>query len=205
MKQNSTKIIGLTGGIATGKSTVSNILKEYDYKVIDADKIARDVVENGKPAYKDIVNYFGVEILSEDNAIDRKKLGNKIFKDNVLREKLNNIIHPHVFKTIKELIIEYSKNEKLIFVDVPLLIEEIEKFKKYEIDIHEIWLVYVDEKTQLDRLATRDYINEDEGFRRIKAQMPIEYKRRYATKIIDNRGDLKALRKQMEKIIDELI
>ena len=205
MIQSDIRIIGLTGGIATGKSTVANIIKEYGYKVIDADKIARDVVKKDKPAYKKIVQNFGQEILSEDKSLNRKKLGGIIFRDELLRKKLNNIVHPYVFKAIKGLIIEYSQSEKYIFVDVPLLIEEIDKFKEYGIYFDEIWLVYTDKATQLDRLIKRDSINKEEGLKRIKAQMPIDLKREYATKIIDNRGSFEALKKQMEKVFYEII
>lgn len=205
MIQSDFKLIGLTGGIATGKSTVANIIKGYGYKVIDADKIARDIVKKDKPAYKKIVEDFGEKVLNKDKTLNRKKLGDIIFRDKSLREKLNNIVHPCVFKTIKGLIIEYSQNEKYIFVDIPLLIEEIDKFKECGICFDEIWLVYTDEVTQLDRLIKRDSINKEEGLERIRAQMPINLKREYATKIIDNRGNLKTLKKQMEKAIYEII
>ena len=205
MIQSDFRLIGLTGGIATGKSTVTNIIKGYGYKVIDADKIARDIVKKDKPAYKKIVEDFGEEILNKDKTLNRKKLGDIIFRDKSLREKLNNIVHPYVFKTIKGLIIEYSQNEKYIFVDIPLLIEEIDKFKECGICFDEIWLVYTDEVTQLDRLIKRDSINKEEGLERIRAQMPINLKREYATKIIDNRGNFKTLKKQMEKAIYEII
>ena len=205
MRQSDVKVIGLTGGIATGKSTVANIIKEYGYRVIDADKIARDVVERGQPAYKEIVNNLGEGILHEDKSINRRKLGDIIFQDKTLRERLNNIVHPYIFKTIKELIIEYSKSEKYIFVDIPLLIEEMDKFEEYGVCFNEIWLVYTDEATQLNRLVKRDSINREEGIERIKAQMSIDLKRKYATKIIDNCGDFQTLKKQMEKVFYEII
>ena len=205
MKQSNIKIVGLTGGIATGKSTVAKIIREYGYKVIDADEIARKVVEEGRPAYEEIVRGFGEDILNEDKSLNRKKLADIIFKDKKLREKLNSIAHPYIFKTIKELIEEYSKIEKYIFVDIPLLIEEMDKSNEYEIYFDEIWLVYANEKTQLDRLIKRDSISKKEGIERIRAQMPIDLKREYATKIIDNRGSFEALKKQMEKVFYEII
>lgn len=205
MKQINCKIIGLTGGIATGKSTVTKIIKENGYKVIDADKIAKDIVEKDKPAYNEVVEKFGEKILEKDKSINRKKLGNIIFKDRLLREELNNILHPYIFKEIKDMIIKHSQNNEYIFVDIPLLIEEIDKFKEYEICFDEIWLVYIDEKTQLSRLMKRDLIGEERGIEKIRSQMSIDLKKRYATKIIDNRGDLKTLKKQMNKIMDEII
>lgn len=205
MKQINCKIIGLTGGIATGKSTVTKIIKENGYKVIDADKIAKDIVEKDKPAYNEVVEKFGEKILEKDKSINRKKLGNIIFKDRLLREELNNMLHPYIFKEIKDMIIKHSQNNEYIFVDIPLLIEEIDKFKEYEICFDEIWLVYIDEKTQLSRLMKRDLIGEERGIEKIRSQMSIDLKKRYATKIIDNRGDLKTLKKQMNKIMDEII
>lgn len=205
MKQINCKIIGLTGGIATGKSTVTKIIRENGYKVIDADKIAKDIVEKDKPAYNEVVEKFGEKILEKDKSINRKKLGNIIFKDRLLREELNNILHPYIFKEIKDMIIKHSQNNEYIFVDIPLLIEEIDKFKEYEICFDEIWLVYIDEKTQLSRLMKRDLIGEERGIEKIRSQMSIDLKKRYATKIIDNRGDLKTLKKQINKIMDEII
>ena len=132
-------------------------------------------------------------------------MGGLIFKDRLLREELNNIVHPYVFNGIKDILIKYSKDNKYIFIDIPLLIEEIDKFKDYGICFDEIWLVYIDEKTQLSRLMKRDNIDEEIGLKKIKSQMPIELKTKYATKIIDNRGDLKTLKKQVNKIISEII
>src|SRR5699024_5078503 len=112
------KIIGITGGIATGKSTVTNFLIDKGYKVIDADKIAREVVEKGEIAYDEIVNYFGNNILKKDGSIDRKKLGEIIFNDQNKRTKLNSIVHPQVIKKIKENINLCSKNNNILFVDI---------------------------------------------------------------------------------------
>lgn len=203
MNQNRIKIIGITGGIATGKSTVSGIIVNMGYKVIDADKIAKDVVKIGKPGYQKIIDVFGKGILDENCNINRKKLGRLIFEDSILREKLNNIVHSFVLESIKDLINKY-RNESIIFVDVPLLIEEMDKLNEYEITFDEIWLVYVDESTQLDRLIKRDLISKDEAIKKIRAQIPIELKREYATRIIDNRKDLETLEEQVKNIVDKL-
>ncbi|HSH36260.1 dephospho-CoA kinase [Schnuerera sp.] len=203
MNQNRIKIIGVTGGIATGKSTVSGIIDNMGYKVIDADKIAKDVVKIGKPGYQKIIDVFGKDILDENCNINRKKLGRLIFEDSILREKLNNIVHSFVLESIKDLINKY-RNESIIFVDVPLLIEEMDKLNEYEITFDEIWLVYVDESTQLDRLIKRDLISKDEAIKKIRAQIPIELKREYATRIIDNRKDLETLEEQVKNIVDKL-
>ncbi len=205
MKQNNPKIIGITGGIATGKSTVTDILIKKGYIVIDADKIARQVVDIGLPAYEEVVSYFGKSILKEDGTIDRQKLGNQIFCDESSRKKLNDIVHPYVLSAIKKNIDKYIGEEKILFLDIPLLIEEIDKFQEHKIYFDEIWLIYVDEKTQLNRLLKRDGINEKEGIYKIKAQMPIDMKKDYATRIIDNRGDKKALEKQIDDILFKII
>ncbi len=205
MKPNNYKIIGITGGIATGKSTLTNIIKKRGYIVIDADKIARDVVKKGQGAYKEIIEFFGEDILDENRDIDRKKIGNIIFKDESLRKKLNEIVHPYIFKILKDEILRYGKVEKLIFLDIPLLIEESDSFNKHKIYFDEIWLVYIDEKTQLDRLMKRDSINEREALYRINSQMSIELKKEYANQIFDNRGDINSLEIQLDKILKEII
>lgn len=204
MKQNSTRIIGITGGIATGKSTVSNIVKKLGYKVIDADIIAREVVQKGKPAYEEIVKYFGNTIIDEFGNINRKKLGNIVFVDEKKREKLNCITHPHIMEAIKQSIYD-NINEKIIFLDIPLLIETMDKLKDYDIHLDEIWLVYVDEESQIQRLMARDNISRNEALNRIQAQMPMELKKKYATIVIDNRGSIEELQEQVKDLIDRTI
>lgn len=205
MKPNNYKTIGITGGIATGKSTVTNIIKKTGYIVIDADKIARDVVEKNKPAYMELVDFFGEDILAKDRNIDRKKLGSIIFGDESLRKKLNEIVHPYVFQSIREEISKYGEMEKLIFLDIPLLIEELDNFKKHKIYFDEIWLVYIDKKTQLNRLMKRDSIDENKALDKINSQISIEMKKEYVNRILDNRGNIKDLEEQIDKILKEII
>ncbi|NLJ78164.1 MAG: dephospho-CoA kinase [Tissierellia bacterium] len=203
--RSSTRLIGITGGIATGKSTVSNIIREFGYMVIDADDIAREVMEKGMPAYRQVVNSFGEEILMPDGSIDRKRLGDIIFNDPKYRKRLNNIVHPHIFMRMKELIEEYSNEGNIVFLDIPLLIETMEGIQDSGIPLDEIWLVYTDESTQLQRLMKRDCIDRSEAIGRLRSQMPIESKRKYATRIIDNRGDLDILNRQMNKLMNDII
>lgn len=197
-------VIGITGGIATGKSTVASLLKAMDYIVIDADKIARDIVRIGEPAYELVVRKFGSSFLNEDKTIDRKALGKEIFSNEISRLELNSIMHPYIFKTIKEEIMYLSKKNRRIFVDIPLLFEEIDKYKEYQIDFNEIWLVYADESTQLKRLIKRDSLSEIEGLKRISSQMSIEKKKRLATRIIDNLDDLSALKDNLNKALKSI-
>lgn len=204
MNQNNRKIIGLTGGIASGKSTVSNILKSMGFNVIDADVISREVVEIGKPAYFEIVEHFGRDIIDEDGNINRKKLGSIIFNDDNEREKLNLIVHPYIFAAIKDYI-EKDSESKLIFVDIPLLIEVLDDLQFHGIHFDEIWLVYADEEIQLKRLMERDSIGKEEAIKRIEAQMPMCLKKKYATRIIDNSGEKNELEGKVKKLVEEVI
>jgi len=204
MNQNNRKIIGLTGGIASGKSTVSNILKFMGFNVIDADVISREVVEIGKPAYFEIIEHFGRDIIDEDGNINRKKLGSIIFNDDNEREKLNLIVHPYIFAAIKDYI-EKDSESKIIFVDIPLLIEVLDDLQFHGIHFDEIWLVYADEEIQLKRLMERDSIGKEEAIKRIEAQMPMCLKKKYATRIIDNSGEKNELEGKVKKLVEEVI
>ncbi|MBC8588857.1 dephospho-CoA kinase [Paratissierella segnis] len=203
MIQNDCTLIGLTGGIGTGKSTVSDMLKEKGYKVIDADKISREVVETEKPAYKKIVEVFGTIILFEDGSIDRKKLGKLIFANEDFRNRLNDIVHPYVWESIKNEITRDCINNHIIFLDIALLIEEIDKLGKYDIELNEIWLVYASYEVQLSRLMKRDGISKEYAIDKINSQMELEDKKRYADRIIDNSGDLDSLKKNIDSLLEE--
>ncbi|WP_353096665.1 dephospho-CoA kinase [Tissierella praeacuta] len=205
MIQNSRILIGLTGGISTGKSTVSNIIIEKGYPLIDADKIARKVVEIDKPAYIKIMKEFGENILLEDKSIDRKALGNIVFNNKERLERLNNIVHPYIFEYIKLQIDRLSLNNPIIFLDIPLLFEQYDLWKRFNIKFDEIWLVYLDSDTQMERLMKRDGISKEEALSRMKSQMDINYKRTRSSKIIDNSGDVEYLKIQIDKLLSELI
>ena len=205
MKQNNTILIGLTGGIATGKTTVSNIIIEKGYPLIDADKIAREIVQINRPAYKEIVEVFGEKILNEDKTLDRKALGNIIFSEKEAREKLNNITHPYIFETIKSEIERLSREYNIIFLDIPLLFEQFDLIESYNIEFTEIWLVYVEKAIQINRLMKRDGISHDEALRKVESQMPIEVKKTRSSKTIINSGDIELLNKQVDELLLELI
>lgn len=204
MTQYNCKSIGLTGGIATGKSTVSNIIKEKNYIVIEADQISREVLEIGKPAYKDVVETFGLKILLEDETINRKKLGRLIFSSKSLRDALNSIVHPYILLEIKRQFNLYCKDNRVVFLDIPLLVEMYDKIKAFDIKLDEIWLVYADKKSQLERLMKRDELFESDAVDRINAQLDTESKKEYATRIIYNTGDMHLLRENIDKYLSQL-
>ncbi len=204
MTQNRTKIIGLTGGIGTGKSTVSKIIRDRGFPIIDADLIAREVVEIGETAYSMIIDAFGKQILNMDGSIDRKKLGSIVFNDIDSRLKLNDIVHPQVYKKIKERLLYYSRKNDIIFLDIPLLIEESESFRKSGIIFDEIWVVYADIETQIRRIIERDNTDYESATIRIESQLSIHEKLKYANVIINNTGDMEELVLNVEKALETL-
>lgn len=177
-----TIIIGLTGGIATGKSTVSSMIADFKIPVIDADQIAREVVEIGKKSYHELIRVFGPQILQSNQMIDRKKLGEIIFTDQTKREQLNNIIHPAIRKEMQRKKDYYvNLSVKSVVLDIPLLFEsELEEF------VDKIIVVYVDESIQLKRLMKRDHLSKKDALKRIDSQMPTSEKIKLADVVIDN-------------------
>lgn len=196
MKQNS-KIIGLTGGIATGKSTVTRYLIEKKYPVVDCDKVAREAVEIGKPAYDDIVDYFGKEILFEDGTINRKSLGSIVFSDKSKLDRLNSLTHPRIRDLVLEKIEEFkSKGYEVIFVDAPLL------FETNLNDIcDEVWLVSIPMDLQIERMTSRDNVTVEYAKNVINSQMSLEEKSKKSDKIIDNSKDLASLYKSIDELL----
>lgn len=196
------RVIGLTGSIASGKSTASNILKELGAVIIDADKISRKVVEKGKPALERITEYFGEEILCENGELNRKKLGNIVFNNKTSLKKLNEIIHPYIIKEIINEINCHKKthNNSVIILDAALLIEMNLTYL-----VEEVWLISIPEEIQLNRLMKRDNISVEDAKQRIKSQMSLEDKEKYAHRVIDNSKDVIYLKKQLEKNLKEVI
>lgn len=194
-------IAGLTGGIASGKSTVSGFLCDAGARIIDADKIARAVVQQGTPAYDEIYSFFGRTILRPDGSIDRERLGEIIFSDPEKQLRLNAIVHPRVFEQSARMVehIAAEAPDAVVIMDIPLLLEA-----GMEKDLAEVIVVYVPEPVQLKRLMKRDGIDEMAAMARIRAQMPIEEKRTRATIVIDNRGDMKTTQRSALAVFERL-
>ena len=190
-------ILGLTGGIATGKSTVTAMLRERGIPVIDADQIAREVVEPGKPAYEAIVRHFGRDILLEDGQIDRKKLGEVVFSDEAERQKLNAIVHPEVRRVMRqEAVVAEANGAPIVFMDIPLLYES-----KLQYLVEKIVVVYAPSDMQLARMMERDELDEEQAKKRLRAQFPIDQKKLEADFLIDNSQSREETQRQVEELL----
>lgn len=189
-----TYILGLTGGIATGKSTVSRYFSDKGYAVVDADVVARRVVEPGTEELANIVAHFGTEIIQKDGTLNREKLGAMIFSDAEKRETLNNLLSAQIRRTIMadtETLV--NANQPLIVLDIPLLYEA-----GYETHCDAVMVVYTTEAVQLERLMARNNLTEEEALNRIASQEPIETKKDRADIVIDNNGPLNHTYEQVE-------
>jgi dephospho-CoA kinase len=194
-------VAGLTGGIATGKSTVASIFEAAGARLIDADRIARDAVRKGAPAYHDAVAHFGEAVLQDDGEIDRKRLAAVIFNDPAEQRALERIVHPQVKQEIARSLdlIRRETPDALVIVDVPLLFES-----GMDRGLAAAIVVYVPEQIQLERLMARDALTQPEALARIRAQMPIEKKKSLATLVIDNSGSLERTRDQTLEVYRRL-
>lgn len=188
-------IIGLTGGIASGKSTVGEMLVGRGAKLVDADAVAREIVRPGEPALEAIASRFGQAVLQDDGSLNRRALGDIVFADKDKLAELESITHPAIRGRMQETIRRYSEQQptQLIIADIPLLYETNQEHL-YE----GVLVVYVPEKLQMKRLMERNPMPEDEAKRRISLQMDIEEKRRRASWVIDNSGSLEETRNQVE-------
>lgn len=195
-------VVGLTGGIATGKSTVSRMLADLGARIVDADLIARQVVEPGLPAWQGIVDAFGKEILLADGTIDRVALGDRVFADPDAKKRIDAIVHPFVFEAMADAIrrIEASDPSAIVILDVPLLIES-----GMHLHLPEVLLVYAPESVQMERLMRRDSFGAEQAMARIRSQMPIDEKRRHATIVIDNSHTIGETTRQVEAAFSYLV
>ncbi|PSR20437.1 MAG: dephospho-CoA kinase [Sulfobacillus acidophilus] len=190
------RLIGLTGGIGSGKSSVSHILAKAGAYIIDADDITHQLQYRGEAVWKAIVDAFGWPVLLGDGQLDRKRLGHIVFNDVHERARLNAIVHPAVQREIRRLIATAcSQGVALTVLDVPLLIEG----GLYQI-VDEVWVVYADPDQQIARICARDNVSEGTARRRLAAQMPLADKLSYAQRVIDNRGSLHALEKVVRSL-----
>lgn len=194
--------MGLTGSIATGKSTVSEMFRRKGAEIIDADHIAREVVEPGTEGLARIVREFGHGMLDEEGKLNRERLGARIFQNPAEREKLNRLLHPLIVdcmraKTEK---IKKEKDPDLLIWDVPLLIEG--NLTQW---VEAVILVYTPKEIQLERLMKRNALSKEEAEKRILAQMDIEEKKKYADYMIDNRGTLSETERQVDQLWKQLI
>ncbi|XP_032674055.1 dephospho-CoA kinase [Odontomachus brunneus] len=194
-------LVGLTGGIATGKSTVAAVFREHGIPVIDADIIAREVVEPGKPAWYKIQNEFGSEVFLETRYLDRAKLGELIFNDVEKRRKLNAITHPDIYKKIYWQVFQYLiQGHPFIVLDLPLLFET-----GHMLDfLHKIIVVTCEEDLQLQRLMERSGFTEAKAKIRVAAQMSLEKKAEMANFVIENSSSVSDTREQTIKVINVL-
>ena len=196
------KKIGLTGGIASGKSTISKILKRLGAKIIDADVEAKAALKPNAKPWEMLINEFGKEIIKDDNTIDRRKLGNIVFGDEIKLKKLNSIVHPFVIEQIKNKIkrIEEKGNYKAVVLDAPLLIET-----NLHHLVDEVWVVNVDRKTQISRLMDRDKFTLEQAENRINAQLSQMERLNHATAVIDNTGTRRNTREQVNLLWQERV
>ncbi|WP_270571678.1 dephospho-CoA kinase [Bacillus glycinifermentans] len=193
-----TLVIGLTGGIASGKSTVAHMFQKRGITVVDADVIAKEAVEKGMPAYRKIAETFGAGVLLDNGGIDRKKLGELVFQNEDKRMQLNAIVHPEVRKTmIKERDKAIQAKERFVVLDIPLLYES-----GLEHLTDKVLVVWVPKELQLERLMERNSLSEKEALNRIHAQLSLDEKKKKADALIDNSGSLKDTETQLHQLLD---
>lgn len=202
MMQNKPYIIGITGGIASGKSTVTKYLKGLGYEIIDFDHISREVLEN-RFVIREISMTFGDYILDEDK-VNRRRLAKLIFNDKYARQRLNEIMHPRIYMKASREIKKLHK-EKIIFLDIPLLFESKNSYLKFYSQINETWVISSNKNIQRARLMLRDHINLDEAEDKIKSQLKLQLKEKLADVIIYNNGNLENLYKQVDDQLKKLL
>lgn len=194
-------VIGLTGGIASGKSTVSAKLKELGAAIIDVDILSREVVSKGEIAYNRIVQCFGENILLPSGQINRKRLGGIVFSDKEKLALLNSITHPEIINKVKDRIQELkASGKKVIVVDAAILIEM--GLYKY---VDSVWVVIVDRETQIKRLIERDKYDYKESENRVNSQFTNDVRRKYADVIIDNNKSIEEVGKRLEELWNNII
>ena len=195
-------IVGLTGGIASGKSSAGKIIEKLGGIIVDSDALARRVVQPGEPALEKIVQRFGTVVLDKNGALDREKLRDIVFHDDTALDDLNAIVHPAVYGEIAREMDEYRENPNgnILFLDIPLLYES-----GGEALVDAVVVVYVDRETQIQRLIARDGFAREEAENRIDKQMSLDEKRDRADFVIDNRGTFDDLESVTVRVFKELV
>ncbi len=190
-------VIGLTGGIASGKTTVAEILRELGARIIDADLVSREVVAVGEPAWREIIDAFGPAVLNSDRTINRRRLGDMVFGRPAALSRLNSIVHPRVLERVAGDIASYRKrpDAPALVLVVPLLIES----GMCDM-VDEVWLVTLEQEEQVERLMKRDRFTLEQATNRLTAQMPQAEKRKYADRLIDNSRSFDYTKKQVEQL-----
>jgi dephospho-CoA kinase len=193
--------VGLTGGIATGKTYVLSVLGELGCEALDADLTAREVVQPGRPAFDEIVAHFGREILGPDGALDRTKLGAIVFADAGKRETLNSIVHPKVYEAQAHWLAEIERRnpDAIAIIDAALLIET-GSYRRFD----RLIVVYCEPQTQLERLMARNHLSREEAMARIASQMPSAEKLKYADYSVDTSLGFDDTRRQVEAVFKQL-
>ncbi len=193
--------IGLTGSIATGKSTVTDMLKELGAFVIDCDKTARDVVAPGTRGLAKIEEAFGKEAIAADGSMDRVYIGDLVFRNPEMKKRLENILFPLIFEALNEELLRLEREgaTPVVFLDMPLLYEV-----KYDSYVDEVWLVYVPFEVQLSRLMKRNGYTKEEALLRIHSQMSVDKKKSLAQQVIDNSGTLENTKEQVRSLWERL-
>jgi len=202
MQNNDKKTVVITGGIGTGKSTAVDIIKNFGFRVLDSDKIVHEGYTKGRELYLKVVRRFGEEILDEDGAINRHKLGSIVFNHEESLKHLNRIVHVYVIRKLMEGVAE--SGGETVFLDIPLILENLEQEKEYGLKYDEIWLIYVSPETQRERLrqrALKENKNPEDVLNIINKQMPIEKKVLLADEVIDNEGTIEELGARIEKLL----
>jgi dephospho-CoA kinase len=194
-------IVGLTGGIASGKSLVARVFKDLGATVIDADRIVHELLEPGQDAWKEILQYFGQDIQRADKTIDRRRLGAIVFSDREKRSWLNACLHPRVFSVYATQVahLRMRAPDALLFFDAALLIES-----GYHQNMDRLIVVYAEPEQQIERLMARDRFTREEALLRITSQMPLSEKRMLADYIIDNSGVREETERQARELFGQL-
>jgi dephospho-CoA kinase len=194
-------IVGLTGGVASGKTVVSQVLREEGAHVIDADQIARELVQPHKPAWNELIKAFGQEILQEDGSIQRKKLADRVFGDPKQRKLLNQILHPRIKEEMDRRTKEIGERdpEAIVVIDAPLIVELGDHR-----EMDKLIVVTSTQTQQIERLKDRDRTDTEESLRIISSQMPLEEKLKFADYVLRNEGSMEEMKKKAKEVYQEL-